>query len=108
MAADRQMTIDLVAEAVAARAQRFKACAVLGIAARTLQRWQKALPEKNPLHDQRKAAAVERVPANKLSDEEQEAILAVCQRKEYQSLLPSQIVPRLVDQGEYIRKLPQS
>ena len=102
MAADRQMAIDLVAEAVAAGARRFKACAVLGIAARTLQRWQKALPEKNPLHDQRKAAAVERVPANKLSNEEREAILAVCQRQEYQSLPPSQIVPRLADQGEYI------
>lgn len=83
MAADRQMAIDLVAEAVAAGARRFKACTVLGIDARTLQRWKKALQEKNTLHDQRKTAAVERVPANKLSDEERQAILAVCKRKEY-------------------------
>ena len=102
MAADRQMAIDLVAEAVAAGARRFKACTVLGIDARTLQRWKKALQEKNTLHDQRKTAAVERVPANKLSDEERQAILAVCKRKEYQSLPPSQIVPRLADQGEYL------
>jgi len=96
------MAIDLIEEAVGAGARRFKACAVLEIDVRTLQRWKKALQEEKTLADQRKAAAAERAPANKLSDVEQEAILALCNRAEYRSLPPSQIVPRLADKGEYL------
>ena len=102
MVEDRQMAIDLVEEAVGAGARRLKACAVLEIDVRTLQRWKKALQEEKTLADQRKAAAAGRVPANKLSDAEQEAILALCNRAEYRSLPPSQIVPRLADRGEYL------
>ena len=76
MSEDRQMAINLIEEAVADGARRFKACAVLEIDIRTLQRWKKALEEENRLADRRKAAA--RTPANKLSAEEREAILAVC------------------------------
>src|SRR5690606_33920869 len=36
------------------------------------------------------------------SDQEKEQILAVCNSAEHQSLPPSQIVPRLADQGIYI------
>ncbi len=43
------MAIDLIAEAVTAGARRFKACAVLEIDVRTLQRWQKALKERDEL-----------------------------------------------------------
>ena len=95
------MAIDLIEEAVAAGARRFKACAVLEIDVRTWQRWKKA-SEENRLADQRKAAAAERTPDNKLSAQEREAIVAVCKRAEYQSLPPSQIVPRLADRGEYL------
>ncbi len=96
------MAIDLIEEAVAANARRFKACAVLEIDVRTLQRWKKAIQEENTLEDQRKAAAANRTPANKLSDEEREAILSVCNQPEFQSLPPSQIVPRLADTGKYL------
>jgi putative transposase len=96
------MAIDLIEEAVTAGARRFKACAVVEVDVRTLQRWKKAVQEENSLEDQRKAAAANRSPANKLSDEEREAILTVCNRPEYQSLPPSQIVPRLADTGEYL------
>jgi putative transposase len=99
---DRQMAIDLIEEAVSAGARRFKACEVLEIDVRTLQRWNKTLAEEKRLVDQRKAAASERIPANKLSNEEREAILSVCSKPEFQSLPPSQIVPRLADNGEYI------
>jgi len=102
MAQDRQMAMDLIEEAVSAGARRFKACAVLGIDVRTLQRWQKALQERDELADRRKAAGAERTPANKLSEVEREAILAICNQPKYQSLPPSQIVPRLADEGEYI------
>ena len=99
---DRRRAIDLIEQALAAGARRFKTCAVLEIDVRTLQRWRKALQEKQDLEDRRKAAAADRTPANKLSDEEREAILTVCNRPEFQSLPPSQIVPRLADNGEYL------
>ena len=102
MPEDRHIAIDLIDEAVTAGARCFKACTVLEIDVRTLQRWKKALDEQHSLEDKRKAAAAERTPANKLSDEEREAILTVCNQQEYQSLPPSQIVPRLADNGEYI------
>jgi len=102
MESDRQMAIDLIDEAVNAGARRFKACEVLEIDVRTLQRWRKTLAEEKCLVDQRKATAAARIPANKLSDEEREVILLVCRKPEFQSLPPSQIVPRLADNGEYI------
>lgn len=96
------MALDLIAEAVAAGARRCKACEVLELDLRTLQRWQRALAEEKPLVDQRKAAAEARTPANKLSEAERQAILAVCNQPSFQSLPPSQIVPRLADHGAYI------
>ena len=96
------MAIDVIEEAVTAGARRCKACEVLEIDVRTLQRWKKALAEKKTLEDQRKVAAAKRTPANKLSDAERQAILAICNQPAFQSLPPSQIVPRLADNGEYI------
>ena len=57
MEQDRQMAIDLIEEAVAAGTRRSKACEVLEIDVRTLQRWYKTLAEEKRLVDQRKAAA---------------------------------------------------
>ena len=96
------MALDLIEETVAAGARRFKACEVLEIDVRTSQRWRKVLQGQADLADQRKAAAAERTPANKLSEVEREAIVTLCNQPEYRSLPPSQIVPRLADQGEYI------
>ncbi|ENM3802571.1 transposase family protein [Vibrio cholerae] len=42
------------------------------------------------------------MPANKLSPQERNAIIEVCNRPEYASLPPTQIVPTLLDNGEYI------
>lgn len=54
------------------------------------------------LGDQRKAAAQARRPVNALSAAEREEILRVCNMPAYRSLPPSQIVPRLADEGRYI------
>jgi len=54
------------------------------------------------LVDRRRESAADRVPANKLTPQEHERILNVCNSSEYKSLPPSQIVPRLAEQGEYI------
>jgi len=99
---DRHIAIELIDEAVTAGARRFKACAVLEIDVRTLQRWKKALAEQRGLEDRRKAAGATRTPANKLTQQERQTILSTCNQPENKSLPPSQIVPRLADGGEYI------
>lgn len=92
---DRQMAIQLIDEAVIAGARQFKACEVLAISPRTLQRW-----KKQGLIDQRTQRQYE--PANKLSVEERKKILEVVNSEEFQSQSPKQIVPTLADRGEYI------
>ena len=92
----KQMAISLIDEAVQAGARQHKACAVLGITCRTLRRWRVA----DDLADQRKGAAKHCPHA--LSDADKAAILEVCNRPEHQSLPPSQIVPRVADQGVYV------
>ena len=99
--ADRQVAIGLIAEAVCAGARRHKACAVLDITVRTLQRWE-AAQGTGVLEDQRKAAGAYRTPGNKLSEAEKERILEICNQPEYASLPPSQIVPLLADRSVYV------
>jgi transposase InsO family protein len=92
----KQMAIQLIDEAVAAGARRHKACEVLGISSRTLRRWRQA----DSLVDGRKGAL--RACPHSLTPAEKEAIVATCNRPEFQSLPPSQIVPRLADTGIYM------
>ena len=90
--------ISLIKKAVAEGARETAACRELGITQRTLQRWRSSL---SPIEDQRKHAK-RPVPANKLSIDEREAIIKIVNQPEFKSLPPSQIVPRLADQGTYI------
>ena len=99
---DRQKIIDLVEEAVNSGARRAQACELLGICARTLQRWQRGLQERQSLNDQRKEAANKRIPHNRLTDEERDAVLKLCNQPQNRSLSPCQIVPRLADKDQYI------
>lgn len=89
----------LVREACAAGARLEAACAVLGVSARSLQRWTEGGGVKE---DGRLAAGQVRTPANKLSREERQRIVATANSAEFASLPPSQIVPRLADRGEYL------
>lgn len=91
------MAITLIDEAVSAGARQSRACAVLGLSCRTLRRWRSA----PTLVDQRKGAT-RKAGAHALGRQEKEAILAACNSAEHQSLPPSQIVPRLADQGIYL------
>jgi putative transposase len=95
---DRKNAISLVREAVDAGARQSKTYGLLGISERTLQRWQK--PAKNAGEDLR--PYTQRVPANKLSDEERQEILKIGNSQAYKSLPPSQIVPVLADNGIYV------
>ncbi|WP_038257231.1 DDE-type integrase/transposase/recombinase, partial [Xenorhabdus bovienii] len=52
--------------------------------------------------EDRRPLAVRPKSANRLTPEEEQQILAVCHQPEYASLPPSQIVPRLADNGIYL------
>ncbi len=71
---------------------------MLDLSVRTYQRWVRegeVKPDGRPLAERPE-------PANKLSAEERERVLAVCHAAEFASLPPGQIVPRLADRGEYL------
>lgn len=94
---ERQQQLDLLAEATAAGARQDAACAVLGLSPRTVQRWQAGgtvRPDRRPLRQYE--------PPHTLSAAERAEVLAVANSPEFGHLPPSQIVPRLADQGRYL------
>lgn len=91
--------IELIEEAVESKCRRTSACEELGISMRTYQRWLRNDGGSNA--DGRKGSR-HTAPANKLSDDERRQILAVANSAEFASCPPSQIVPTLVDRGEYL------
>lgn len=90
--------IDWIDEAVTQGARKRSACEELNISLRTLQRW----TQGGEVHEDGRPGAARPAPSNKLTAEEQEQILATCNDHKYASLPPSQIVPRLADEGLYI------
>lgn len=72
-----------------------RACSEIGISIRTLQRWL----QNN--EDGRKNA-VRPIPSNKLTEQEKADILKICNSDENSNLPPSQIAPKLADNGEYL------
>ena len=84
----------LVDEAVASGARRWRACEMLGLSVRTIERW------GEDREDGRHGAKSE--PANKLSATERKRLLDVASSPEFRDLSPKQIVPRLADQGRYL------
>lgn len=87
--------IAAVNDAVAAGARREAACEVVGLDARTLERWRAGKDE-----DLRRGPTTS--PSNKLTAEERLEVLTVMNSKEYRDLSPNQIVPLLADQGRYL------
>ena len=88
----------LVADAVAAGARQRRACEVISLSERTLQRWQN--DQAAGCCDRRPARL--QTPKNKLSALERQRLLAIANSSELGHLPPSQIVPRLADNGQYI------
>jgi len=96
--ADRKKIAGLVDHALKAGARLSMACDIVGIPARTLQRWR-----NNPDRaDGRKAAGEQREPANKLSEQERMKILQIANQQEFSAMSANQIVPTLADQGIYV------
>jgi len=94
----RQTARLLIEEAITAGARRANACAELEVSDRTLRRWTK----DGQVHADQRPLVPRPEPANKLSDEERATILSLCNSTEFASLPPSQIVPKLADQGRYL------
>ena len=96
----RQTLLAYIDEACQAGARLESACEQIGMTARTVQRWR--LPPAAQ-GDRRVAGRHQRAtPANKLSEHECRIAMEVLNGDEFKDLPPSQIVPRLADQGRYI------
>jgi transposase InsO family protein len=96
--ADRYDIMHLLDKACEQGARLAAACRVLGISARTVQRWRL----NQHMADGRIDAAKQRIPANKLTEQERRQIVAICNQPEFASMPASQIVPALADRGVYV------
>jgi putative transposase len=88
--------VTMVAQAVAAGARQSRACLIVGMSLRTVQRWKLA----SSAEDGRTTRVQQ--PSNALTGLERERILEIATSAEFGQLPPSQIVPRLADQGIYV------
>ena len=93
------MIFALLDEAVANHARISKACEVIGVSARMVERWRK-LELEGKYEDQRFVPNTE--PANKMSPAERKTILKVINSRRYCDMSANQIVPLLADAGLYI------
>ena len=95
---DRIMAVELINEARENGSRLEPACKELGISVRTYQRWTK---DGGIKRDQRPLAK-RPTPKNKLTKDERDKIIKTVNNPKYADLAPSQIVPKLADEGEYI------
>jgi putative transposase len=88
-----------IKEAVTGGARLLLACEEAYISLRTYRRW---IPVSGELCADKRPLTKRSTPHNKLSDEEIAEVLTVCNQAAYASVPPSQIVPRLADEGVYL------
>jgi hypothetical protein len=96
----RLILLTLIRQSCDGGARLQKACALIGLDARTVQRWQHPGNQQGDLRVGNKRRIT--VPPNKLSQAERRAALEVVNSEQFKDLPPSQIVPRLADQGRYV------
>jgi transposase InsO family protein len=95
---DRRQTIELIDKAITEGANHEDACEHMDISLRTYQRW----TQTGAVKEDARPDAIRPEPQNKLTEEERQAVLVLCNEAPYRNLPPSQIVPALADQGQYI------
>jgi transposase InsO family protein len=88
--------LEAIAEAIGAGARLAAACRLIGISARTVERW-RARPGGE---DQRRGPR--HAPRNALTAPEQAKVVAVMTSPRYAGMSPKQVVPRLADEGQYL------
>jgi putative transposase len=96
MSSKRKEIQNLIDEARCAGARQSQACKVIGISAKTYQRWSSS----DSANDGRLDTG--REPPNKLSELERRRLLKVANEPDYANLPPCKIVPRLADEGCYL------
>ena len=96
----RQTFLALIDQACHDGARLAQACRQIGLCVRTVQRWQH--PERRDGDHRRAGQRAVVCPANQLSAVERQAALELLSSDEFKDLPPSQIVPRLADQGKYV------
>jgi transposase InsO family protein len=90
------MILELLDEAVAAGARLSKACEIVGLSVRSVERW------RADEYGEDGRAGPLTPPAHKLTEAERQAVLDVANSPEFRDKSPRQIVPTLADRGEYI------
>jgi len=93
----RNTILTLCNEATASGARQHKACDIIGISVKTIQRWKKP----TELQDDKRQTR-EFIPANKITPVERQEILSVVNTAEFCDMTPNQIVPILAERGVYI------
>jgi len=93
----RKIIVMLCDEAIAAGARQHKACGIIGITAKTIQRWKKPTKLQDDGRQKR-----EFIPANKITQAVRQEILSVVNTAEFCNMTPNQIVPILAERGMYI------
>lgn len=96
MKAERVEIIELVNQARSSGARQDKACDVVGISAKTLQRWEQ------PGNEQDERIEAKHSPKNKLTELERQRVITISNSAEFSHLAPTQIVPKLADKGLYV------
>ena len=94
---ERRQIIEWVDTAISQGARQTKAAAIIGLPARTLQRWKQSGDIKQ---DGRKTRAF--IPPNKLTEDERCRVLSLANSDEFKHMAPHQIVPILAERGVYI------
>lgn len=93
---ERVEIIGVIRKACDSGARQVKACEIIGISAKTFQRWSQSEDQKDGRIES------SHVPANKLTEHERKLIILTANEEEYSALSPSKIVPLLADKGRYI------
>lgn len=91
----RQRVTTLLEDAVEQGARLEAACQVLGISARTVQRWQ-----QQPTQDARRGPKT--APPHQLSQAEKDEVVRLVNQPAYRNLSPEQAVAKLASEGVYI------
>jgi len=93
--AHKAEVIMLIEEAHENGARYSKACEVVGISHRTLQRWKQC-----GLNDRRKGS--KKTVVRKVPQETRDEIMSVCNEPRFRDLTPYEIVPQLLEEGRYL------
>lgn len=95
---ERQLLVAWLGSAITAGARKIRACREIGLSLRTLQRW----TQTEVIQADARTTVIRSTPPNALNEAERQAIVTLCNSPQFAHLPPSQIVPRLADQGCYL------